>query len=131
MPRQQAAEAGTVAASPRRRTGAGGAPPAGLHFAGALRARLDRMGVERAMVTLHVGAGTFQPLRVDDIAQHRMHAEWLTLSADTAARINAAKAQGRRIIAVGTTVVRALETAVGQGCVGPFAGETRLFIYSR
>ena len=109
--------------------GAVAAPTAGLHFDSALLARLDRMGVERAMVTLHVGAGTFQPLRVDDIAQHRMHAEWLTLSADTAARINAAKAQGRIIIAVGTTVVRALETAVGQGCVGPFAGETRIFIY--
>ena len=109
--------------------GAVAAPTSGLHFDSALLARLDRMGVERAMVTLHVGAGTFQPLRVGDIAQHRMHAEWLTLSADTAARINAAKAQGRRIIAVGTTVVRALETAVGQGCVGPFAGETRIFIY--
>ena len=109
--------------------GAVAAPTAGLHFDSAMLARLDRMGVERAMVTLHVGAGTFQPLRVDDIAQHRMHAEWLTLSADTAARINAAKAQGRRIIAVGTTVVRALESAVRQGGVRQFAGETRIFIY--
>ncbi len=109
--------------------GAVAAPTAGLHFDSAMLARLDRMGVERAMVTLHVGAGTFQPLRVDDIAQHRMHAEWLTLSADTAARINTAKAQGRRIIAVGTTVVRALETAARNGGVQPFAGETRIFIY--
>jgi S-adenosylmethionine:tRNA ribosyltransferase-isomerase len=109
--------------------GAVAAPTAGLHFDSALLAQLDQMGVERAFVTLHVGAGTFQPMRVDDIAQHRMHAEWLTVSADTAVRINSAKAQGNRIIAVGTTVVRALETAVGHGSVGPFAGETRIFIY--
>jgi S-adenosylmethionine:tRNA ribosyltransferase-isomerase len=109
--------------------GAVAAPTAGLHFDDAMLAQLDRMGVERAFVTLHVGAGTFQPMRVDDIAQHRMHAEWLSLSADTAARINTAKAQDRRVIAVGTTVVRALETAVHHGGVQPYAGETRIFIY--
>jgi S-adenosylmethionine:tRNA ribosyltransferase-isomerase len=109
--------------------GAVAAPTAGLHFDTAMLVRLDQMGVERAFVTLHVGAGTFQPMRVDDIAQHRMHAEWLTLSADTAERINTAKAQGRRVIAVGTTVVRALETAVRQGGVRQFAGETRIFIF--
>ena len=112
-----------------RNPGAVAAPTAGLHFDSAMLARLDRMGVERAFVTLHVGAGTFQPMRVDDITQHRMHAEWLTLNADTAARINSAKARGRRIIAVGTTVVRALETAARHGGVRPFAGETRIFIY--
>jgi len=112
-----------------RTPGAVAAPTAGLHFDSAMLARLDQMGVERAFVTLHVGAGTFQPLRVDDIAQHRMHAEWLTVSVDTAAHINTAKAQGRRIIAVGTTVVRALETAVRLGGVQPIAGETRIFIY--
>jgi S-adenosylmethionine:tRNA ribosyltransferase-isomerase len=92
--------------------GAVAAPTAGLHFDPAILARLDAMGVERAFVTLHVGAGTFQTLRVDDIGQHRMHSEWLEVSLDTAARVNAAKATGRRVIAVGTTVVRALETAV-------------------
>ncbi len=109
--------------------GAVAAPTAGLHFDSALLAQLEQMGVERAFVTLHVGAGTFQPMRVDDIAQHRMHAEWLSVSADTAARIHNAKKQGRRVIAVGTTVVRALETAVRQGGIGPFAGETHIFIY--
>jgi len=109
--------------------GAVAAPTAGLHFDTAMLALLDRMGVERAFVTLHVGAGTFQPLRVDDIAQHHMHAEWLMLSADTAERINTAKTQGRRVIAVGTTVVRALETTARYGGVRPFAGETRIFIY--
>jgi S-adenosylmethionine:tRNA ribosyltransferase-isomerase len=112
-----------------RTPGAVAAPTAGLHFDSAMLAQLDQLGVERAFVTLHVGAGTFQPLRVDDIAQHRMHAEWLSLSADTAARINCAKAQGRRIIAVGTTVVRALETAVHEDGVRQFAGETRIFIF--
>ncbi len=112
-----------------RTPGAVAAPTAGLHFDNAMLALLDRMGVERAFVTLHVGAGTFQSMRVDDIAQHCMHAEWLALSTDTAARINAAKAQGRRIVAVGTTVVRALESAVRQGGVREFAGETRIFIY--
>ncbi|OGI58898.1 MAG: hypothetical protein A2V58_09040 [Candidatus Muproteobacteria bacterium RBG_19FT_COMBO_61_10] len=68
-------------------------------------------------------------MRVDDIAQHRMHAEWLVLNADTAERINTAKAQGRRVVAVGTTVVRVLETAVRQGGVRQFSGETRIFIF--
>jgi len=110
-------------------SGAVAAPTAGLHFDNAMLAQLDQLGVERAFITLHVGAGTFQPLRVDDILQHHMHAEWLTVSAETAARIDTAKVQGRRIIAVGTTVVRALETAAGQNGVQPFAGETRIFIY--
>ena len=109
--------------------GAVAAPTAGLHFDSAMLMRLEQMGVEHAFVTLHVGAGTFQPLRVNDVAQHRMHAEWLSVGADTAARINTAKAQGRRAIAVGTTVVRALESTVLHGGVRPFAGETRIFIY--
>jgi len=86
------------------------------------------MGVERAFVTLHVGAGTFQPLRVDDIAQHRMHREWLEVGTDTAVRVNSARLAGRRVIAIGTTVVRALETAAGEGGVQPFRGETDIFI---
>jgi S-adenosylmethionine:tRNA ribosyltransferase-isomerase len=112
-----------------RATGAVAAPTAGLHFDAALLGELDALGVERAFVTLHVGAGTFQPLRVDDIREHVMHSEWLTVSAETAARVNAARAQGRRVIAVGTTVVRALESAARFGRVEAFAGETRIFIY--
>jgi S-adenosylmethionine:tRNA ribosyltransferase-isomerase len=109
--------------------GAVAAPTAGLHFDSALLARLEQMGVERAFVTLHVGAGTFQPLRVDEIAQHHMHAEWLEVTAATAARVNTAKEQGRRVIAVGTTVVRALETTAEDGRVVPFSGETEIFIH--
>jgi S-adenosylmethionine:tRNA ribosyltransferase-isomerase len=116
-----------------RRPGAVAAPTAGLHFDEPLLARLDALGVERAFVTLHVGAGTFQPLRVEHIEAHRMHAEWLTVSDATASRVNAAKAEGRRVIAVGTTVVRTLETAAvpaGAGTgVRPFTGETDIFIY--
>ena len=121
-----------------RAPGAVAAPTAGLHFDAAMLARLGTLGVETAYVTLHVGAGTFQPLRVDEIAQHRMHAEWLEVSASAAARVNAAKAAGRRVIAVGTTVVRTLESAAAQGADGttskqqvlqPFAGETDIFIY--
>lgn len=112
-----------------RTAGAVAAPTAGLHFDEALLAQLDAGGIERAFVTLHVGAGTFQPLRVDELAAHRMHAEWLEVSAATATRVNAARAEGRRVVAVGTTVVRALESAAGEHGVQPFAGETRIFIY--
>jgi S-adenosylmethionine:tRNA ribosyltransferase-isomerase len=109
--------------------GAVAAPTAGLHFDTAMLARLEQMGIERAFITLHVGAGTFQPLRVDDIAQHRMHSEWLEIGLDTTALVNAAKQAGRRVIAVGTTVVRALETAADDaGCIRPFQGETDIFI---
>jgi len=108
--------------------GAVAAPTAGLHFDAAMLAQLEQLGIERAFVTLHVGAGTFQPLRVDDIAQHRMHSEWLDVGLDTAARVNAAKQAGRRVIAVGTTVVRALETAAADGCIRSFRGETDIFI---
>lgn len=111
-----------------RTPGAVAAPTAGLHFDAAMLAHLDAMGVERAFVTLHVGAGTFQPLRVDDIAQHRMHSEWLEVSPETAARVNAARQAGRRVIAVGTTVMRALETAADDTSIRPFQGETDIFI---
>ena len=111
--------------------GAVAAPTAGLHFDAAMLARLEALGVETAFVTLHVGAGTFQPLRVDEITQHRMHAEWLEVSATTAARVTTAKAEGRRVVAVGTTVVRALETAARgkEHALPPFSGETDIFIY--
>jgi len=121
-----------------RAPGAVAAPTAGLHFDAAMLARLGTLGVETAYVTLHVGAGTFQPLRVNEIAQHRMHAEWLEVGATAAARVNAAKAAGRRVIAVGTTVVRALESAAARSTDGAtskeqvlqvFSGETDIFIY--
>lgn len=114
-----------------RRPGAVAAPTAGLHFDAAMLARLDEMGIERAFVTLHVGAGTFAPMRVQDVTEHRMHAEYLQIDAEAATRINEARAAGRRVVAVGTTVVRALESAAqtrGEN-VDPYAGETRIFIY--
>lgn len=112
-----------------RQPGAVAAPTAGLHFDADLLARLDLLGVQRAFITLHVGAGTFQPLRVDGLERHHMHKEWLTVNADTAARVQDAKRDGRRVIAVGTTVVRALESAAGNGQVTAFNGETDIFIY--
>jgi S-adenosylmethionine:tRNA ribosyltransferase-isomerase len=112
-----------------RAPGAVAAPTAGLHFDETLLARLQALGIERAFVTLHVGAGTFQPVRVGDIREHRMHAEWLSVSATTASQVNHALAQGRRVVAVGTTVVRALETAARAEGVTPFEGETDIFIY--
>ncbi len=109
--------------------GAVAAPTAGLHFDAGMLQRLGAMGVETAFVTLHVGAGTFQPLRVDDIQTHRMHAEVMELDAPTAACINAAHDQGRRVVAVGTTVVRVLESAARDGRLMPYHGETDIFIY--
>jgi S-adenosylmethionine:tRNA ribosyltransferase-isomerase len=108
--------------------GAVAAPTAGLHFDDGVFAALDRLGVEHTFVTLHVGAGTFQPVRVDDIERHEMHAEWVTVSAEACSAIGAARAAGGRIVAVGTTVVRSLETAAGQGSLAPHRGMTRLFI---
>lgn len=112
-----------------RALGSVAAPTAGLHFDEPLLARLEAHGVELGFVTLHVGAGTFQPLHVEEVEQHRLHAEPLTVDARVCAQVNAAKAEGRRIIAVGTTVVRALETAGRSGRLVPFAGETDIFIY--
>lgn len=111
-----------------REPGAVAAPTAGLHFDETMLARCREMGVNAAFVTLHVGAGTFQPVRVDDLAEHRMHAERVTVSAEVCAAIERTHAAGRRVIAVGTTVVRSLESAAQQGQLAPFSGETRLFI---
>lgn len=111
-----------------RERGAVAAPTAGLHFDEALLARLREGGVQFAYVTLHVGAGTFSPVRVDDLDQHRMHAERVTVTAATCEAIEAARARGGRVIAVGTTVVRSLESAAQEQGLRPFAGETRLFI---
>jgi S-adenosylmethionine:tRNA ribosyltransferase-isomerase len=112
-----------------RHRGAVAAPTAGLHFDAALLAQLREKGVDSAFVTLHVGAGTFQPLRVDDVRAHRMHAETLSVPGETCDKIDAAKNAGRRVVAVGTTVVRALETAARDGRLAPFEGETDIFIY--
>ncbi len=111
-----------------RAPGAVAAPTAGLHFDDALLAALARRGVAVADLTLHVGAGTFQPLRSDDLDAHRMHAEWLDLPATTVAAIAATRARGGRVVAVGTTVVRSLEAAAAGGELVAFRGETRLFI---
>lgn len=112
-----------------REAGAVAAPTAGLHFDAALFERLAARGVQVANVTLHVGAGTFQPVRADDIARHTMHAEWLRVPAETVAAIEATRARGGRVVAIGTTVVRSLETAARGGRIVPFEGDTRIFIY--
>ena len=111
------------------RPGAVAAPTAGLHFSKGLFERLSASGVEASAITLHVGAGTFQPVRTEDIAQHRMHAERYEISAESAASIRACRQAGGRVVAVGTTVVRALETAAASpGGIGAGSGETSLFI---
>ncbi|NIA70118.1 tRNA preQ1(34) S-adenosylmethionine ribosyltransferase-isomerase QueA [Pelagibius litoralis] len=110
-------------------TGAVAAPTAGLHFTEALLAKLSAAGIERVAVTLHVGAGTFLPVKTDDVGAHKMHSEACDISAAAAAKINAARAAGGRIVAVGTTALRLLETAADDdGQVHSFTGETDLFI---
>ncbi|BBP05324.1 S-adenosylmethionine:tRNA ribosyltransferase-isomerase [Sulfuriferula plumbiphila] len=111
-----------------RHPGAVAAPTAGLHFDQAMLAQLDAMGVIRTHVTLHVGAGTFQPVRVDDLAEHTMHSERYTIPQATVDAIAQAKAQGGRIVAVGTTSLRALEAAAQSGTLIAGAGETSIFI---
>jgi len=113
-----------------RAEGSVAAPTAGLHFDEALLAALRERGVEQAFVTLHVGAGTFQPVRADNITDHYMHAEYLEVDAAVVAAVQAARARGGRVVAVGTTSVRALESAAqGEAGLQPFAGDTRIFIY--
>ncbi len=112
-----------------RRAGAVAAPTAGLHFTPRLFERLEARGVGRAFVTLHVGLGTFQPIQSDDVTQHRMHREWGELPAVTAEAISACRARGGRVVAVGTTTVRVLETVAATGPIRPWSGETELFIY--
>ena len=112
-----------------RQPGAVAAPTAGLHFDQALLEQLAALGVAQTFITLHVGAGTFQPLRVEQITEHQMHPEWIEVSAAACAQIHRTQAEGGRIVAVGTTAVRALETAAQTGAVQPWQGETRIFIY--
>jgi S-adenosylmethionine:tRNA ribosyltransferase-isomerase len=115
-----------------RERGAVAAPTASLHFDETLLEALEARGVGRAFVTLHVGAGTFQPVRTDDLDSHVMHAERATVGAATCGAIARARAEGRRVVAVGTTVVRALESAAlsskEEGALAPWSGETTLFV---
>ncbi len=112
-----------------REDGAVAAPTAALHFTPELLAALDEAGIVREMLTLHVGAGTFMPMKVDDTADHTMHAEWGRIDAATADRLNAARAAGRRLISVGTTSLRLLESAAGEdNIIRPFEGDTSIFI---
>ena len=111
-----------------RQPGAVAAPTAGLHFDVAFLEQLRAQGIETAQVTLHVGAGTFQPLRVEHLDAHVMHAEWVEVNARTCERIAQTKARGGRVVAVGTTVVRSLETAARNAVLQPYTGDTRLFI---
>jgi S-adenosylmethionine:tRNA ribosyltransferase-isomerase len=109
--------------------GAVAAPTAGLHFDDALLHRLREGGIEFGYVTLHVGAGTFQPVRADAIEQHVMHREWLEVSVELVDNIRRTRERGGRVVAVGTTVVRALESAMRDGELQPFSGDTHIFIY--
>ena len=112
-----------------REDGSVAAPTAGLHFTPDLLKTLDEAGVQHAFVTLHVGAGTFLPVKTDEVSEHRMHPEYGEVGAATAAAINAAKAEGRRVVCVGTTSLRLVESAAGEdGVVAPFAAETSIFI---
>ena len=112
-----------------RHPGAVAAPTAGLHFDATVLAALAARGIERAEVTLHVGAGTFQPVRCENVEDHRMHAEYLEVSAEVCAAVARTRERGGRVVAVGTTAVRSLETAAADGALKPFRGDSRIFIY--
>ena len=112
-----------------REAGAVAAPTAGLHFDAPLLEALRARGIETGHITLHVGAGTFQPVRVDDVQSHRMHSEWINVGAGLVEQVRRTRAAGGRVIAVGTTVVRALESALVDDELRPFSGDTSIFIY--
>ncbi|MGM0593951.1 MAG: tRNA preQ1(34) S-adenosylmethionine ribosyltransferase-isomerase QueA, partial [Pseudomonadota bacterium] len=114
-----------------RKEGAVAAPTAGLHFDEAMLEQLAEMGIESAYVTLHVGAGTFQPVRVDDIREHHMHSEYIEVSQEVVEAVARTCARGGRVVAVGTTVVRSLESAAraNGGELATYSGETDIFIY--
>lgn len=105
------------------------APTAGLHFDESVLSSLDSRGVNIAYVTLHVGAGTFRPVRCDNIKEHKMHSEHFTISPELVAAVNTAKAAGNRVIAVGTTALRSLESAAQEGAITPCSRDTDIFIY--
>lgn len=124
-----AADASDYQTAYARHEGAVAAPTAGLHFTPELFAALEARCVSRHFVTLHVGAGTFLPVKAEDTAEHRMHAEWGSVSAKTAEALNAVKARGGRIVAAGTTSLRLLESAAAEdGTLRPFSGDTAIFI---
>jgi S-adenosylmethionine:tRNA ribosyltransferase-isomerase len=112
-----------------RQAGAVAAPTAGLHFTPRVFDRLRERGIGWTFVTLHVGLGTFQPIQVEDFTQHRMHREWGRLTAESAEAVTACRTRGGKVVAVGTTSVRVLETVAATGPVRPWSGETDLFIY--
>ncbi len=112
-----------------QKSGAVAAPTAGLHFDEKILALLKVQGVQQAFVTLHVGAGTFQPVRVDDIKEHRMHSEYIEVSESVCQQIEETRRNGGRIIAIGTTAVRCLESASRNGGIEPFQGDTDIFIH--
>jgi S-adenosylmethionine:tRNA ribosyltransferase-isomerase len=112
-----------------QRAGAVAAPTAGLHFTPRVFDRLRERGIGWTFVTLHVGLGTFQPIQVEDITQHRMHREWGELPAVAAEAVAACRARGGRVVAVGTTSVRVLESVAASGPIRPWRGETGLYIY--
>jgi S-adenosylmethionine:tRNA ribosyltransferase-isomerase len=112
-----------------RSSGAVAAPTAGLHFDARLLHVLAERGVDFGYITLHVGAGTFQPMRAERLEDHAMHREWLNVGAELVEKIRGTRERGGRVIAVGTTVVRALESSLDDGAVAPFAGETQIFIF--
>ncbi|MCA9809115.1 MAG: tRNA preQ1(34) S-adenosylmethionine ribosyltransferase-isomerase QueA, partial [Candidatus Dadabacteria bacterium] len=112
------------------REGAIAAPTAGLHFTEELLSEIERKGVGVARVTLHVGAGTFLPVKSENIEEHRIHSEWREVSPETAEMVNDTRSRGGRVVAVGTTVLRSLESAAGEdGTVVPVSGRTDLFVY--
>lgn len=112
-----------------RNPGAAAAPTAGLHFDGPLLAKLRDKGVKTAHVTLHVGAGTFQPVKVDKVEEHKMHSEWIDVSQETVDLIRQTRAQGGRVVCVGTTSLRSLESASQSGEIQAMTGDTDIFIY--
>ncbi len=109
--------------------GAVAAPTAGLHFDDELLAQIKAKGIDSVFVTLHVGAGTFQPVKTENIEAHQMHKEWLKVGAEVCEAVKRTRDNGGRIIAVGTTAVRCLETATDDGLIQPFEGDTQIFIY--
>lgn len=112
-----------------RTAGAVAAPTAGLHFDETLFEALTARGIDTGYITLHVGAGTFQPMRAERLEDHTMHREWLNVGAELVQKIRHTRARGGRVVAVGTTVVRALESSLRDGEIAPFAGETQIFIF--
>ncbi len=113
-----------------KREGAVAAPTAGLHFDEPLLEAIDKLGVRRTHVTLHVGAGTFQPVRTEEVEDHEMHSEYLEVSAEVCNQVRETRERGGRVIAVGTTCVRSLETAaIRRGWIEPYCGDTDIFIY--